>query len=88
MKAKITILMVIIVLFTIFVTQNTLVIPVAIFFWQVQMSVIVLISICTLIGVLIGFIFVKIFDRPAKTGIPLKENLKTTPGNIDASKRL
>jgi len=55
--------MVIIILFTIFVTQNTLVIPVDIFFWRVEMSVIVLISLCTFIGIMIGFILVKIFDR-------------------------
>jgi len=63
MRAKVIFLMVIIILFTIFVTQNTLVIPVDIFFWRVEMSVIVLISLCTFIGIMIGFILVKIFDR-------------------------
>jgi uncharacterized integral membrane protein len=64
MRAKIVILMIIIILFTIFVTQNTLVIPVDIFFWRVEMSVIVLISLCTLVGIMIGFFVIKIFDRP------------------------
>ena len=75
MKAKIIIIMVIIVLFTVFVTQNTDVIPVNIFFWQVEMSVIVLISLCTLIGVILGFIFATIFKSPA-----IEKNQKLNPG--------
>jgi uncharacterized integral membrane protein len=72
MRVKIVILLVLIILFTIFVTQNTLVIPVDIFFWRVEMSVIVLISLCTLIGVLMGFAVVKIFDHPKEK--PADEN--------------
>jgi uncharacterized integral membrane protein len=64
MRFKVVILMIAIILFTIFVTQNTLVIPVDIYFWRVEMSVIVLISICALIGIMIGFAVVKLFDRP------------------------
>jgi uncharacterized integral membrane protein len=75
MRLKIIVLMLVIILFTTFVTQNTLVIPVDIFFWRVQMSVIVLISLCALIGIMIGFAVVKIFDRPKKKpGEVNKEN--------------
>lgn len=65
MKAKIIILMILIVLFTIFVSQNTEVITVKAYFWQFQMSIIVLISLIGLLGVILGFIIAKIFDRPA-----------------------
>ena len=44
MKAKIIILMILIVLFTIFVSQNTEVVTVKAYFWQFKMSIIVLIS--------------------------------------------
>ena len=75
MKAKIIILMVLVVLFTIFVSQNTEVIPVNIYFWQVQMSVIVLMSLSGLTGIILGFILLKIFEHNEKkrTG----ENEKT-----------
>jgi uncharacterized integral membrane protein len=63
MKLKIIIFMVLVVLFTIFVTQNTMVIPVNIFFWHVEMSVIVLITLTGLIGMILGFILLKIFEH-------------------------
>lgn len=77
MKAKIIILMVLIVLFIIFVTQNTLVIPINIFFWSVQMSVIVLMSLCALMGVVVGFILLRIFDKPAKKNVKNTVDTKT-----------
>lgn len=64
MRAKIVILMVLIVLFTIFVTQNTEVILVQVFFWQFHMSTIVLISITGLVGIIAGLIIAKLFDKP------------------------
>ena len=76
MKTKIISVMVLIVLFTIFVSQNTPIIPVNIFFWQAEMSVIVLISLCTLIGVIIGFIFATIIKSPAKEK---KQNVNPGP---------
>lgn len=68
MKAKIIILMIVIVLFTIFVSQNTEVVTVKAYFWQFQMSIIVLISLIGLLGVIFGFIIAKLFDRPDKQG--------------------
>lgn len=64
MRAKIVILMVLIVFFTIFVTQNTEVILVQVFFWQFHMSTIVLISITGLVGIIAGLIIAKLFDKP------------------------
>lgn len=65
MKAKIIILMILIVLFTIFVSQNTEVVTVKAYFWQFKMSIIVLISLIGLLGVIAGFIIAKLFDRPS-----------------------
>lgn len=65
MKAKIIILMILIVLFTIFVSQNTEVVTVKAYFWQFKMSIIVLISLTGLLGVIAGFIIAKLFDRPS-----------------------
>jgi uncharacterized integral membrane protein len=63
MKAKIIILLIIVVLFTIFVSQNTDVITVKVFFWSFPMSIIVLISLTGFLGVIIGFILARVFDR-------------------------
>lgn len=65
MKAKILILMILVVLFTIFVSQNTEVVTVKAYFWQFQMSIIVLISLIGLLGVILGFIIARLFNRPA-----------------------
>lgn len=75
MKAKIILLMILVVLFTIFVSQNTEVITVKAYFWQFQMSIIVLISLIGLLGVIFGFIIAKLFDRasPGKQEKPIGE---------------
>lgn len=65
MKVKIIILLILIVLFTVFITQNTHVITISFLFWGLEMSAIVLISLMMLIGVIAGFIIAKIFDRPS-----------------------
>ena len=64
MKTKIIFIMIIVVLFTIFVSQNTEVVTVKAYFWQFEMSIIVLISLTGLLGVIFGFIIAKLFDRP------------------------
>lgn len=66
MKAKIIILMILIVLFTIFVSQNTGVVTVNAIFWQLQMSLIVLMVILGFVGVIVGFIIAKFSDKPTK----------------------
>ncbi len=65
MKTKIIILLILIVLFAIFVSQNTEVVTVKAYFWQFKMSIIVLISLTGLLGVIAGFIISKLFDRPS-----------------------
>jgi len=78
MKAKIIIVLILIVLFTIFVSQNTEVVTVKAYFWQFPMSIIVLISLTGLLGVIFGFLIAKLFDRPKKVKeTPVeKENIK------------
>lgn len=66
MKAKILILMILVVLFTIFVTQNTEIIPINFLFWSLQLSKIVLISLAGLLGLIFGFIAAHLFDKPKK----------------------
>jgi len=76
MKTKIIILLIIVVLFTIFVSQNTDVITVRAFFWAFPMSIIVLISLTGFLGVIIGFILAKFFDRPgSKKQEKITENI-------------
>jgi uncharacterized integral membrane protein len=66
MKAKILILMILVVLFTIFVTQNTEVITINFFIWEFEASKIVLISLTGLIGLIVGFIVAHLFEKPKK----------------------
>ncbi len=66
MRAKVIVLMVIIVLFTIFVTQNTEVVSVNAFFWKFEMSLIVLMTLSCLIGAIAGFILLKVFTDSDK----------------------
>jgi uncharacterized integral membrane protein len=67
MKAKFIILLILIVLFTIFVSQNTHIIQIDFLFWSIAMSAIVLISLMMLIGVIAGFIIAKMFGRSSKS---------------------
>jgi len=69
MKTKILFLMFLVVLFTVFVSQNTNIIPINIFFWKVDLSTIVVISISFLIGMILGFIIISLFSNPKKKEI-------------------
>jgi len=69
MKTKILFLMFLVVLFTVFVSQNTAIIPINIFFWEVELSTIVVISISFLIGMILGFIIISLFSNPKKKEI-------------------
>ena len=71
MKAKIIILLILVVLFTIFVSQNTRIVQIDFLAWSIAMSSIVLISLMMLIGVITGFIIAKIFDRPTKSQVSI-----------------
>ena len=66
MKPKIIILLVIAALFLIFLLQNTQVISLHLYFWEISMSQIILIPLVMLIGFVIGFIVAKIFKKGKK----------------------
>ena len=78
MRTKVILLLIIIVLFTIFVTQNTEVITVNAFFWNFEMSLIVLMTLSCLLGAVAGFILLKVFNfsdkREDKKEIPASSN--------------
>jgi uncharacterized integral membrane protein len=61
MKTKIILFMIIIVLFTYFVTQNTDKVTINVFFWKYYVSAIILIIITGFVGVLLGLILGSIF---------------------------
>jgi Protein of unknown function (DUF1049). len=66
MKTKIILFMIIIVLFTIFVTQNTENVEIHVFFWTYNISKIILIVMTGFIGVLLGLIIGSIFTSSKK----------------------
>ena len=74
MKTKIILFMIIIILFTYFVTQNTEIITINVFFWQYKFSTIILIVITGFVGVLLGLILDSIFRSSKKD-----KNKKTIP---------
>jgi len=76
MKTKAIILLILIVLFAIFVSQNTEVIKISAFFWTFQMSTIVLISLTGLAGIIIGFIIASLASSSQKKKQKMKEELK------------
>lgn len=76
MRIKVVLVMLLIVLFTIFVTQNTEIVEIQVYFWKIQMSRIVLISISGFIGVLIGLLASGLFGSNKK-----EEESDEFPGN-------
>ena len=76
MKAKVIIFMILIVLFTFFVSQNTEIVEINAFFWKFQMSKIVLISLTGLVGLILGFILASILNKQKKTDKINKEAAK------------
>ena len=76
MKAKVILFMILIVLFTFFVSQNTEIVEINAFFWKFQMSKIVLISLTGLVGLILGFILASIFNKQKKVEKIKKEEEK------------
>ncbi len=78
MKFKIIVVMLLVILFTIFVSQNTELIQITIFLWKFQIPTIVLISITLALGIILGFFVEAIFDlkknKENKSPIINKEN--------------
>ena len=60
MKAKTIIILILIALFVIILIQNTQVLTVQLFFWEVSMSRIILICLLMLVGFIIGFLVAKV----------------------------
>jgi len=65
MKHKLLILSIIIILFLIFLIQNTQVVTLHLYFWKISMSQIILIPLVLIIGFVIGYT-VAIFNRKKK----------------------
>lgn len=76
MKTKVIILLIIVFLFTIFVSQNTEVITINVLLWTFQMSLIVIMSLTGLFGVLIGFIIASMASSSQKKKQKMKEAMK------------
>lgn len=71
MKAKTIVIIVLVIIALVLIAQNTAVMPIQLFFWQVLMSRIVLIVLMLAIGFALGFIIAKTTgSRPT----PPKEN--------------
>ena len=66
MKTKIILFMIIIVLFTVFITQNTENVDIYVFFWKYNISKIILIVMIGFVGVLLGLILDSIFRSRQK----------------------
>lgn len=63
MKAKLVILMILLILFTIFVTENTEEVGVMLFFWPIMLSKIVLLIITLVVGFVLGLITAALSER-------------------------
>ncbi|MFB0532287.1 MAG: LapA family protein [Desulfatiglandales bacterium] len=60
MKAKTTVVLVLIALFVIILIENTQVVSLRLFFWKISMSQIILTPLTMLIGFVIGYIVAKV----------------------------
>ena len=72
MRAKIILLLVLLILFTIFVTQNTEQTIMNVFFWTIEMPKIVLLIITLVVGVILGLIAVAVLSSSDKKKIKEK----------------
>ncbi len=74
MRAKLIILMILIILFTIFVVQNTEPVSLQVFFWHVaELPKIILLTVTLVIGVILGFIISTVLNKHKNNE---KNNLK------------
>ncbi len=72
MKIKITMLMILIILITVFVSQNTNIIPINLLFWKFELSTIIVISISFLLGMIFAFIITSLFSESKKEVVSTK----------------
>ena len=66
MRAKIIILLILLIFFTVFVSNNTETIDVWFFFWHLSISKIVLLIITLVVGVILGLIVAAVFGKSPK----------------------
>ena len=74
MKAKIIILMILVIFLTIFISQNANDFPIKVLFWEFQVPGIILILLTGLLGIVIGFIIALIFNKPSDKKIEPAKN--------------
>ena len=73
MKPKFIVVLVIVGLFLVFLIQNTQVVTLRLYFWEISMSQIILIPLAILVGFVFGFIVAKI-PRKDKKQVEKTEN--------------
>jgi uncharacterized integral membrane protein len=73
MKPKVIFFLVMAALFLIFLIQNTQVITLRLYFWEISMSQIILIPLAILIGFVLGFIVGKIPKKDKKPEVEKKD---------------
>jgi uncharacterized integral membrane protein len=84
MKAKIFILMILIIFLTIFISQNSSDFPINVLFWSFQIPGIIMILLTGLLGIVIGFILALIIMKPSeKKIVPEKEITKPEENKQD-----
>jgi uncharacterized integral membrane protein len=66
MKAKTIIILIIAALFLIILLQNTQVVTLRLYFWQLTMSRIILLVVTLLVGFVVGYIIAKLSGRRGK----------------------
>jgi len=69
MNAKIVIILVLIILFSVILIQNTEIVTFHLLFWKIGMSRIIMISFMLLVGFVIGFIVAKLSKHKTERGI-------------------
>ncbi len=75
MKAKIIIVMILIIFFTIFISQNSGDFQISVLFWKFQIPGIIMILLTGVLGIVIGFILALIFMKPAEKKIEPAKNI-------------
>lgn len=87
MRAKIIIVMLLIILFTIFVVQNTEPVSMQVFFWHIsELPKIILLTVTLVVGAVLGIIMSAVFNKQKKH----KEEDLTTLNSVtrDESKKI
>ena len=60
----------IVILFLVFLLQNTQVVTLRLYFWQIAMSQIILIPLCVLLGFVLGYLVARMTEKKRKSVEP------------------